>query len=293
MGKDVDRIRAREVVPNLDKVSAPRRKAKRRGDSYSMLERDCLRMAENIQEQRRREEDHHLSLSFVSSSRSLQTGLPKPKRFLEEFRKDPTKARPANPSWPTSSEKKELRLVLEKRAEKPALTNGELVAMVKDLTDRGVDEVGRVLGASAMAVLNAKNASDAPFLAKVFEDPEASVTVAEVVAWLLEHEWPRPDHTENDKLVEKHLRDAMSAEASRQAETTATCRSTAFRLARGHSYLGTPSADWSEARSGASRPAAPKPRGDVFRQSFLLSASGALQTRHTQLTAGGRSASVP
>merc|ERR1712079_417203 len=116
---------------------------------------------------------------------------------------------------------------------------------------------------------------------------------ADVVAWLLEQEWPRPDHKENDRRVDKLLRDAMSAEASGQAENVATCRSTALRFARGRSYLGTHSADWSEARSDASRPAAPKLRGDVFRQSFLLSASGAIQTRHPQLNARRRFASVP
>lgn len=292
--KDVDRIRAGELVPNLEKgllspqgQSAP----KRRGDGYSLLERSCLRTAEEIQKRKRREEDLHLTQSFVSSSRALSAGLPK--RFSEEFRKDPTKARPANPAWPTPSEKRELHQVLEKRAGKPALTNNELVAMAKDLAGNGVDEVGRALGPSAIAILDAKDVRSAPSLAKVFEDSEATVPIADVVAWLLEQEWPRPDHKENDGRVDKLLRDAMSAEASGQAENKATCRSTALRLARGHSYLGAPSADWSEARSGGSRPAARKLQGDVFRQSFLLSASGALQTKHTQLSAGTRSRSVP
>jgi hypothetical protein len=298
--KDVDRIRAGELVPNLEKGLFPQAQntAKRKGDSYSLLERNCLRTAEKIRERKRREEDLHLTRSFVSNSCALPAGLPK--RFLDEFRKDPTKARPANPAWPTPSEKKELYQVLEKRAGKPALTNDELVAMVKDLAGSGVDEVGRVLGASAVAALDAKDACNAPSLAKVFEDPEATVPIAEVVAWLLEQEWPRPDHKENDSRVDKLLRDAMSAEAGQaenkagQAENKATCRSTALRLARGDSYLGEPSSDWSVAsRSGGSRPAAPKLRGDVFRQSFLLSASGALQTKHTQLNAGRRSKSVP
>jgi len=292
--KDVDRIRAGEVVPNLDKVSAPRPKARPKGNGHSSLERSCQRAAESFREQRRREEDVHLSQSFVSTSRAPLDGLPKPKRFLEEFRKDPTKAGPASPAWPTPSEKKELHQVLEKRTGKPALTNEELVAMAKDLAGRGVDEVGRVLSASAVAVLDAKDAGKAPSLAKVFEDPEAAMPIAEVLAWLLEQEWPRPDHQENDRRVDKLLRDAMSADASVQAENTATCRKTALRFARGHSYLGAPSVDWKIAtRSDATGPAAPKLSGDVFRQSFLLSASGALQTRHTQLNARRRFASVP
>lgn len=270
--KGPERIRADEVVPNLDKVSAPKPKPKRRAQEHSVLERRCFRSAAGIRERQQRDEESLFGQTFA---RSLDPNAGVPRRFLAEFKLDPTKGAHTHPARPTQLERYEMRSLIEKRAGKPALTREDVETLAKDLARDGVDEVGRVLGSADVLRL--------PPLEKMLENANGSAATGDVANWLLTLEWPRPDHADNDLRVAKAYDEARRAEAAGDADTLAASRNTVLRLTRGHSYVGPPVGGEGlgkapgpgtvpeAAKSGS---VAPKARGDVFKQTFLRPSRG-------------------
>merc|ERR1719401_37805 len=79
-----ERIKADEVVPNLDKVSAAKaEKAGRRGEQHSVMERTCFREAKAIVARRRRATDEALGKTFGSQFLEHATEAPKARIILE------------------------------------------------------------------------------------------------------------------------------------------------------------------------------------------------------------------
>lgn len=81
-----ERIKADEVVPNLDKVSAAKMdKSVRKAQELSSLEKDCFRMAKTIRDRKRREDDERFDIAFSASNALTQissdTKAPLPKVF--------------------------------------------------------------------------------------------------------------------------------------------------------------------------------------------------------------------
>jgi hypothetical protein len=152
--KTMERIKADEVVPNLDSASAPKpAAARRKGQELSILEADCRRETHEIKTRREQAEVAALSQPF-----SIVTDHAHAKQGFMTTEKASNRERWGKPdmsqdsSTPTPWEKYEMRPFIERH---PVL-QGKLELQLDDvklladvLTRDGIEEAGRVLGGDA------------------------------------------------------------------------------------------------------------------------------------------------
>eukprot|EP00933_Yihiella_yeosuensis_P041383 TRINITY_DN35772_c0_g1_i1.p1 TRINITY_DN35772_c0_g1~~TRINITY_DN35772_c0_g1_i1.p1 ORF type:complete len:491 (+),score=91.79 TRINITY_DN35772_c0_g1_i1:153-1625(+) len=245
--KGPERLRAEEVVPNLDKVSAGKVAKPKPAPTSSYLERSCLRMARNIAERRRKDEEAALNVTFKTGI--PQETRPPDARTFKEYREDWADAKKKvakETTRPTSWEKHEMKQMIEKRAKgKAALTRADVEELAEDLANNGIQEVGRCLKSafvfnedlwqetstvpkSALArSLKSFNASRAmtmsdphPMEAILGEDESATMPIAKVAEWLLTLEWPRHD----DDYFDMHMDAKVNEMAQYSGDADALAR---------------------------------------------------------------------
>eukprot|EP00439_Symbiodinium_sp_Y106_P064589 s1897_g10.t1 len=222
-----ERLRADEVVPNLDKVSAAKvEKPRPKGHQFSVLERQCIHEARSIQERRRLEEELSMSKSF----HVVDKGAPPDCKVFKANRDrwmDPRKKVLHETLRPTPWECHEMRGFILARAKKE-LTRADVEALAKELAETGIEEVGRFLKSpeAVFEELVEQDAVEAGMTAlarslkfhteskgkvkgtphpldKLMQDASATMPPAEVITWLLKLDWPRFD----DELLDRTARD--------------------------------------------------------------------------------------
>jgi len=199
--RDPERIKADEVVPNLDKASAPKPEpTRKKGDKLSTCERDLYAATKNIQVAKKRKEDEALGLgqTFVKtmSDNHYRMGMlneertgfralrANPRELWKEGGEYRGKAAPTSSasaidaSKPSNYEKLEMRLHIEKAAKTVAvdggdgseLTREDVLRLAEVMSTKGVEEVARVLGDAAVPPdrLNASKTSSSSFGGKQF-----------------------------------------------------------------------------------------------------------------------------
>jgi len=225
--KDPERLKADEVVPNLDKASAPKpEKGRPKGDKQSLCEKDCFRDARTIKAERQKMEDEAMGLGTtfmkqVEHEHARQGLYNTTKARLRELRRNPREIssgesatmRLQEQTEPSSYEKLEMRAQIEKLAKDMVvegtteLTRDNVVGLAEVLATSGIEHVGRMLGdknvlpslrsgsktskASLALTASAATLAQHPVEKKLMADPEATVGTAEVIDWLLQKPWPR------------------------------------------------------------------------------------------------------
>mmetsp|Transcript_36606 Transcript_36606/g.85842 ORF Transcript_36606/g.85842 Transcript_36606/m.85842 type:complete len:468 (+) Transcript_36606:115-1518(+) len=283
-----ERLRADEVVPNLDKVSAAKvEKPRPKGHQFSVLERQCIHEARSIQERRRLEEELSMSKSF----HVVDKGAPPDCKVFKANRDrwmDPRKKVLHETLRPTPWECHEMRGFILARAKKE-LTRADVEALAKELAETGIEEVGRFLKSpeAVFEELVEQDAVEAGMTAlarslkfhteskgkvkgtphpldKLMQDASATMPPAEVITWLLKLDWPRFDDELLDRRIDKLFEDMRRAEFAGDTETVGKLRTHASRL-EGTKTLK----DHVELNRKETVQAAPKTRADVFPQTFI------------------------
>lgn len=227
--KETERLKAAEVVPNLDKVSAAKvERSPRNRQQLSEMERTCIQTARRVRERRRAEEANALSATFY---KGVDPSVPPPEarivRAHRDFWSDSRNRVLQELLKPSPWERVEMLALIQKKAGKPQLNKEDVEGLVEVLAKEGVEEVGRVLSdASALQQASGPNQP----LEKLFQDPPSSIPVADVAKWLLSLEWPRSPDEELQRRIDKLYESARRAETSGDAETLAKCRNMALRL---------------------------------------------------------------
>lgn len=177
--KDAERARADEVVPNLDKASAPKHASiRRKGRDLSILEKDCRLEAREIGERRRRAEDEALGQTFsttVEHRHARQGYMTKEKALNRDMWAEAKTFSLRELAAPTPWEKKEMKLYIERHPVlegKQDLELDDLARLVHSLTNDGVEEVGRVLGGD-VAALPSLGAAGYPASSSEAREPQA------------------------------------------------------------------------------------------------------------------------
>lgn len=238
--KGPERLRAEEVVPNLDKVSAPVvEKGPRKGQEWSSLERSCIQAARQIAEQRKRDADMALSQNFTSWR---DQGLPPPEsrtfKANRERWSDPRIRIQDQITRPTPWERLEMLPLITKRAGKADLSRADVIALAEDLASEGLEEIGRKLQPQVVAASLQKDATLAPGLEakasavveKLLSDDGATVPAADVARWLLTLDWPRPDDSELERRIADLSEIAVRAGAKGDSSTQVKYLNTMLRL---------------------------------------------------------------
>ncbi|CAE7308548.1 LRRC72 [Symbiodinium pilosum] len=288
--KGAERLRADEVVPNLDKVSAAKvEKPRPKGHQFSLLERQCIHEARSIQERRRQEEELSMSKSFhVAVDKDAPPDCKVFKANRDRWM-DPRKKIVHETLRPTPWECHEMRGLIEERAGKKELTKEDVAALAKDLGQSGIEEVGRFLKSPAAVFeeVMEQDAVEAGMTAlarslkfhteskgkvkpvphpldKLMQDASATLPVSEVITWLLRLDWPRFEDDLLDRRIEKLFEDIRRAEFAGDKETVGKLRTHASRL-EGAKTLK----EHVELNRKEIVQAAPKARVDIFPQTFI------------------------
>jgi hypothetical protein len=260
--KGPERLKADEVVPNLDKVSAPQpEKGRRKGRQLSIVEKDCFDAAKSIKEQRQKAEDEALGQAFAKTVEHAHArqGCFNHEKLRNREAWGASMAPPADArtrlireqTSPTPWEKTVMRTQIKKIAGKEDLTADDVTRLAKALAHDGVDEasdgtlkaqpgapstlaaeVGRVLGnpnvlpvggaATSVASSGAKAASSAHPFEKLILDPAATAPVGQVAEWLLAMDWPRPDAARLETRARQHEEDHKWLNLRQNYEALAT-----------------------------------------------------------------------
>jgi len=300
--KGPERIKADEVVPNLDKVTAAKaEKPKATVDELSYNERSCIIAAKKIKEKQRKEEEALLGQTF--SEGIAKDTLPPNSRIFHTNREhwseprlvgrdggtlDPRKKVEHERVRPTAWERHEMRSLIEKRADKAQLTRQDVEALAEDLATGGLEEVGRALKSSrifdrsmwqdatsmnatslarSLKTHSAKNGEaleDPHPLESLLQDESATIAVGELASYLLTLEWPRHDDDHLDMRIAKHYEDAQRAEFAGDMAAVAKHSQAAARL-EGAKTLK----QHVELNRKDTGQALQKARTDFFPQSFL------------------------
>lgn len=229
--KGHERIRADEVVPNLDKVTASKtEKVRVKKAGYSFMERTCLQEASTIKECRRQDEEASLNVLFRSGID--KDTLPPDSRVFKlnrEHWSDPRKKVEHEISRPTAWEQHALRAAIVQRAGKPNLTKADVERLALELATSGIQEQGRRLHNSN--VFDPKLWQDACTLKQsqltqsmrgptthsteaephpmqqLLEDASANLPTTTIANWLLSLDWPWMDTT----LLHRHMASKLHA----------------------------------------------------------------------------------
>eukprot|EP00928_Gymnodinium_smaydae_P037797 TRINITY_DN26192_c0_g1_i2.p1 TRINITY_DN26192_c0_g1~~TRINITY_DN26192_c0_g1_i2.p1 ORF type:complete len:493 (+),score=75.78 TRINITY_DN26192_c0_g1_i2:164-1642(+) len=152
MVRGPERLKADEVVPNLDKASPPKPMgARRKGQQLSILERDCRSEAHQIAQRRRQAEDDALGGDFVVQKEHAhaKSGLLTVDKALNRtVWNQPGKRAQLSLQYPSAWEKYEMRPLIERHPvlEGKGELNAEDVArLAKALIEDGIEQVGRTL----------------------------------------------------------------------------------------------------------------------------------------------------
>ncbi|CAK9020767.1 unnamed protein product [Durusdinium trenchii] len=251
--KSAERQRADEVVPNLDKVSAARvEKVKSKEQGFSLLERQCIREARQIRDRRRKEEE---ALLMRSIRVAPEVGPPDCKvfRWNRERWSDPRMKLQHEQTRPTPWECMEIQSWIEKKSEKKQLNKEDVEALAKELSSEGIVEFGRYLKTGGVFQENpwedtsqetsmlgrtlkfhqekmGQVAVEVHPLAKLQQDPEATMPLATVAKLLLKLEWPRFDDRFLERRIEQLYDDLRRADFAGDKEAVAKFRTQALRL---------------------------------------------------------------
>eukprot|EP00929_Paragymnodinium_shiwhaense_P119132 TRINITY_DN91007_c0_g1_i1.p1 TRINITY_DN91007_c0_g1~~TRINITY_DN91007_c0_g1_i1.p1 ORF type:complete len:565 (-),score=107.63 TRINITY_DN91007_c0_g1_i1:91-1689(-) len=151
--KGPERIKADEVVPNLDKVSAPQpEKARKKGQPLSLVERDCFNAADAIRAARRRAEEAAMSQTFAipgEHAHAKQKCYNTEKARNRDAWGDGMMA-PADPrtrlvreaTQPSAWEKANMKRHIIKVAEKEELTADDVTRLAQALAHDGLEADG-------------------------------------------------------------------------------------------------------------------------------------------------------
>lgn len=207
-----ERLRADEVVPNMDKVSAPKpQKAKYKGPQLSLVEKECFRENLAIKDRRRIAEEKALGGPFRQAA-----ALTMLNRVMQPP-SDPRGRVARERTVPTVWERSRMKRQILKMAGKEDLTRADVAQLAQALASDGteqvgdelrvqedkltmVSEVGRVLDSGALAKAYGKIDT----LEKFFDGPEAAAPVGQVADWLLSLEWPRADDSALEARMQQH-----------------------------------------------------------------------------------------
>eukprot|EP00927_Polykrikos_kofoidii_P028757 TRINITY_DN25015_c0_g1_i1.p1 TRINITY_DN25015_c0_g1~~TRINITY_DN25015_c0_g1_i1.p1 ORF type:complete len:502 (+),score=107.94 TRINITY_DN25015_c0_g1_i1:98-1603(+) len=223
-----ERLKADEVIPNQDKVSAPKpERPRHKGPQPSVTERDCFRQNVQIKERRRIAEEQALGGPFRDNVdhahfREGMLNVNKAQNRADwgvglQPPVDPRRRAARENAVPSPWERSRMKQKIIKMAGKEELTRHDVAQLAEDLADDGVEEVGdelrvkpgkhtmvsevgRVLGDAN--VFKAKG--NVEMLDKLFDGPEASVSVGPVADWLLSLEWPRADDSKLETRIRQH-----------------------------------------------------------------------------------------
>ncbi|CAE7441561.1 LRRC72 [Symbiodinium natans] len=287
--KGAERLRADEVVPNLDKVSAAKvEKPRPKGHQFSVLERQCIHEARSIQERRRQAEELSMSKSFhVAAGKDAPPDCKMFKANRDRWM-DPRKKILHETLRPTPWECHEMRSFIESKAKKE-LTKADVEALAKELGETGVEEVGRFLkspaavfeelaeqdeveeGMTALArslkfhtESKGKVKAMPHALDKLMQDASATMPVAEVITWLLKLDWPRFDDEHLERRIDKLFEDMRRAEFAGDKETVGKLQTHASRLEGAKTLKHHVELNRKEILRSA-----PKARVDIFPQTFI------------------------
>lgn len=243
------RQKAQEVVPNLDKVLAPRAVEKTRKSFHlSLVEKKLFREADFVRTRRQKLEDAHLRTQALSRSVDALARAPLPSHLRDNQDRwsKPTHQSKHALVHPTPWERDELRQHIEQlAAEKEELSRQDVEGLVNHLATHGVESVGRVLSrtnifgplpATPQATFAREDGGTQPrekahpLGALLGSSEEATVPVETVIDHLLTLQWHHPDDDALDKKIAELYRDAHRATFSGDDEAVATHRNAALRL---------------------------------------------------------------
>lgn len=254
--KGPERLKADEVVPNMDSVTASRNeKPPPKVENSSFLEKSCLQAARNIKEQRRLKEEALLGQTF-STGIDTATRPPDCHNFKNNRNhwSDPRKKVEHEMLRPTPWERNDMRAIIEKRASKPELTRSDVEQLAEDLATNGLEEVGRVLRSARVfhtSTWQDASATNMTSLARslrihssrkgealeephplqpLLHDSSATMPVKNVADFFLTLDWPRPHDDFLDSRIAKLYEDAQRAEFAGDLEASAKHRTAACKL---------------------------------------------------------------
>lgn len=280
--KGPERIKAAEVVPNLDKVIAKEVRRRRAKQSLSKCERDVFRETRDIRMQHSKAEEEAMTQMFASqapsASKTVQHKLfatnaqawSTPREFLLQEQ-----------SRPTAWEMPKMLEDLESLAGKKDLTRADVWALCKRLSEEGIEDMGRsltkcdVFGSCFPAVaVDAGKRSGMPMTSsrkhplEALNDPEATMPTKEVAKYLLSLDWHRHDESSLGRRIAKLYDDAKQADLAGNKKEQSLYQTSALRLGGVQDRLrDCQNAAKEEAMLGSQ--SARKPRADFFKQSLL------------------------
>jgi len=287
--KGAERLRADEVVPNLDKVSAVKvEKPKAKGDGFSLLERQCIREARDIRERRRKEEEALLSRSIRVAPEVLPPDC-KVFKWNRERWSDPRKKVQHELTRPTAWEQIELKSYIEKKCDKKQLNKEDVNTLAKELAEKGIEEYGRFLKTSEIFEANPweDTSQDTSALGRSLrlhneksgqvevqvhpleslrQDPEATMPLASISKLLLQLEWPRYDDVFLEKRIGQLYDDLRRADFQGDKDAVVKYRTQALRLEGAKSLK-----EHVELNRKETGKVAEKGRFDVFPQTLIRS----------------------
>lgn len=270
--KPAERIRAAELVPNLDKVSAKAKIIPKKKEVFSRLQRDIFREARDIAERRRRDEEESFNTGFVRTS--LDMKAPATAVFQDNKKRweKPESRLERELTEPTSWEKNEMRLLIKRIAGKGDLNRKDVEELAIRLCEQGIEEVGRRLGNPSVFAPGDHQDSQRSSVDRcsmdtppksLTDDPEALLPVALVTEWLLMLPWPRFDDSVLDVKIERLYDEMKRAELSGDTGSAGVHRHKALMLegvkTLGHQVNLRPK----------NQHAVTSWRGDTFPQTFL------------------------
>lgn len=259
--KGPERLKADEVVPNMDSVTASKNeKPKPKAENSSLLERECIEAAQNIKEQRRLREEELMKKTF---SKGIDRNAKPPlcNHFLgkQHHWSDPHKKVEHEILKPTPWERNDMRAIIAERAAKISedakeLTRSQVEQLAEDLASNGIEEVGRILRSSKVfhsstwqdpaatnmsslarslrlqSARRGESLEEPHPLQPLLEDSSQTMPVVKVTDFLVNLEWPRFQDDFLDSRIAKLYEDAQRAEFAGDLEASARHRTAACKL---------------------------------------------------------------
>ncbi|CAJ1377511.1 unnamed protein product, partial [Effrenium voratum] len=281
--KHAERVRADEVVPNLDKVSARAEKVKPKQHQFSLLERQCIVEAKNIQERRRKDEEALLSRSIRVAPELMPPDCKVFKANRERW-SDPRRKVHHELTRPTAWEIAEMRPLAMQKVPQEQLSRAEVESLARLFASEGLG--GRRLADAQVFEENLwqDTAQDMSALArslrlhsekiqvtavphpleKLRDDPAATMPATEVVDLLLKLAWPRFDDEYLDRRIHRLYEDLRRADFAGDQDAVVKHRTEALRLEGAKTLKEHVTLNRKEVGK-----AAEKARVDVFPQKFI------------------------
>jgi len=288
------RQRADEVVPNMDKVAASQPvREKKKPFTFSETERDCFRTAKSIKNQRVQAAEMALTSKLFTTHLHMSTPFPRCKAALANNDKwaCPLNIIEHEQSKPSPYEKDDMRPCIKELAGKDELTKEDVVELARQLHEEGIEQVGRVLrncdvfaplpkspGESNTEWMTPKKKDKQAIvnrhpLEPLVNDPEATMPIKDIIAYLVSLDWSRWDDKTLDERIAQHHKAALEAQSSGDEATLVQSRNAMMRL-EGVKTRKQEVSLVAKPNAGVLR----KTRSDVFDQSFLHATKGVDET---------------